>query len=140
MKTKTVCFFSKVLVLAMVLCVAATMLVIPSKAAAVNAPMPLSNLEIIQTYNGSFDEAWEKTYTGSVWGTYGESVLTIIYGFNTFLIDEDYCWAYADEVHWAELHNGNGHHVGLGATAGKRSRVDVTHSGDEVTYYCCLVG
>ncbi|MBM6695366.1 hypothetical protein H9X87_11455 [Pseudoflavonifractor capillosus] len=101
-------------------------------AANTDAPTPRSHEFVSAYYDGSFDKAWEKV----AYGNYG---LKITYGFNTFLTDEDYVWGESKEyAHWSELYNGNGHHRGLIALPGFKSRVDVTHAGNSVSYYCSV--
>lgn len=101
-------------------------------AANTDTPTPLSHESVYAHYEGSFDKAWEKV----AYGNYG---LKITYGFNTFLTDEDYVWGESKEyAHWSELYNGNGHHRGLIALPGFKSRVDVTHAGNSVSYYCSV--
>lgn len=84
---------------------------------------------ISATYNGSFASAWQLSKTS------GNA--SLVYGFNTTLIDEDYAWAYhSTRSHWAEIHNGNGVHYGDEVTAGNVSKIEVRHNGSSITYYC----
>lgn len=78
-----------------------------------------------------FEKAWRAYETGDN----GEALLT--YGFNMFLIDEDYAWAdHSSALHWASLKNDNGWHNGLIKLPGSTSKIEVTHSGSFI-YYCC---
>lgn len=139
MNTKSVHFISKVLALAMILSVAVTMLIVPASAAEADTPMPYSHIFICKDYSGSFDKAWEKTYTGSPSDGSSSAVMSITYGYNTFLINEDYCWASCNSyAHYASVHNGNGSHDGPWASPGKVSKKEVTHNGTRVSYYCYI--
>lgn len=122
------------LVLTLVMCLA---LCVPAFAANANTSSLRSHIFISQSYNGSFDKAWEKTYSesaldGSTWYP-----MKITYGYNTVLINEDYCWAYSnDYLHWARLSNGSGSHTGGTVLAGMTSKIEVTHSGSSISYSC----
>ena len=77
----------------------------------------------------TFSTAWERYAVTSD----GQGSLT--YGFNTWLVNEDYAWArHNTRSHYAVLKNGSGWHTGSGKKAGATSRVDVTHKGTYVTY------
>lgn len=84
---------------------------------------------ISATYDGSFDSAWQLSKRS------GDA--SLVYGYNTTLINEDYAWAYnTTQTHWAELYNDNGLHSGDEASAGNVSKIEVRHSGKSITYYC----
>lgn len=88
--------------------------------------------EVGTYYNGSFSKAWEKVFRD----TKHDTVIT--YGYNTVLINEDYCYCVQTALpHWAELENGKGWHYGATKAAGKSSNIEVTHSGNRIVYYCC---
>ena len=84
------------------------------------------------SYSGSFGSDWQKVYQDAKHDT------VITYGFNTTLIDEDYCYATQSvKLHNAEIKNGNGYHYGPFKGAGKSYNLEVTHAGSRVQYYCC---
>ena len=90
-----------------------------------------SAASVNKTYKGSFSKAWERYASGDN----GKANLT--YGFNTFLINEDYAWAkHSTKSHYAALKNGKGWHTASAKSAGKTSKVEVTHKGSSVSYYC----
>lgn len=90
-----------------------------------------SAASVSKTYSGSFSKAWER-YASS---TDGKANLT--YGYNTTWINEDYAWAkHSTKSHYAAIKNGNGWHTGKGKAAGSTSKIEVTHKGTSVTYYC----
>lgn len=76
-----------------------------------------------------FTTAW-RAYTSA---DDGNGLLT--YGFNTFLIDEDYAWGdHETKIHVASLRNDNGWHAGPICFAGYTSKIEVTHSGNSIYY------
>lgn len=88
-------------------------------------------------YNGSiqktsagqtFSDDWQLSATF-------ESDATLIYGYNTNLINEDYSWAYHNtREHSAELKNSNG---AFGSSKKKKTevaKIEVRHSGNSVIY------
>lgn len=86
---------------------------------------------ISRTYAASFEKAWER-YASSADGK-----ANLTYGFNTRLINEDYAWAkHSKKSHYAAIKNDKGWHTGSGKAAGKTSKIEVTHKGTSVTYYC----
>lgn len=95
----------------------------------VNMPVQAKCLGVSQT-NG-FDKAWERSATLDSGKAY------LLYGYNTFLINEDYAKAnHATNVHYAYIKNGSGIHVGSSAVAAVFSKVEVRHSGATVEYCC----
>ena len=38
--------------------------------------------------------------------------------------------------HYAAINNGKGWHTGKGKVAGKTSKIEVTHKGSSIKYYC----
>lgn len=85
----------------------------------------------IQSYGSTFSAAWERYATGDG----GRAGLT--YGYNTTLVNEDYAWAkHSTQSHYAAVYNGTGWHTGKGVNAGSTSKIEVTHSGTAVKYYC----
>lgn len=99
---------------------------------------PRTVIELSRSYSGSFDEAWQLTASGAEYTQ--EEYLKhafMTYGYNTFLINEDYCWAEnSATMHWAELYNDNGWHYGPFKAAGNVSKIEVTHAGSVVSYFC----
>lgn len=77
-----------------------------------------------------FTEAWEVSISE------GDAHLT--YGFNTFLVDEDYAWSVHDSTaHNAAIKNGDGWHLPtLPSLPTFTSKVEVEHSGTHVYYAC----
>lgn len=81
----------------------------------------------------TFKKAWE-AYKSDDYGTY------ITYGFNTFLINEDYCWAEQNQLfHFGTLRNDNGWHDGPLKGPNKVSKIEVRHAGSSI-YYACYWG
>lgn len=90
---------------------------------------PVMAGSLSRTYSGQFVNDWSKT------AKYGNA--TLEYGFNTFLIKEDTCYAnHSGANHYAKIRNGNGVHVGPSKPAGTWSNQEVTHSGSYVAYSC----
>ncbi|PXV95385.1 hypothetical protein C8E03_10113 [Lachnotalea glycerini] len=82
-----------------------------------------------KSYSGDFVEDWSKTLES------GQA--KIEYGYNTWLVHEDTCYAYhSNASHYARIYNGGGAHAAGSKAAGKWSKLEVTHSGSEVTYSC----
>lgn len=95
-------------------------------------PIP-SGLYQLSANSGTrtFTKEWVSA-TSDRYGSY------LTYGFNTYLIDEDYAWAEQSQVlHWAEIKNGNGWHYGPFKAAGSVSKKEVTHSGTGIYYASC---
>lgn len=93
--------------------------------------VPVSAASVNRVYTGSFSKAWERYASSSN----GNANLT--YGYNTFLINEDYAWAkHSTLSHYAAIYNSKGWHTGPGKSAGKTSKIEVTHNGDTIYYYC----
>lgn len=93
--------------------------------------VPANASSVSKSYSGSFSSAWERYATGDS----GKASLT--YGYNTFLINEDYAWAkHNTKSHYAALYNGSGWHTGSGKSAGSTSKIEVTHKGSSIKYYC----
>lgn len=77
-----------------------------------------------------FSKAWESSVNGGS----GDNTYTMIYGFNKYAIDEDYCHTYHNSLgHTAILTNAT-NTFSNSDKAGKWARVDVIHSGNSVTY------
>ena len=78
----------------------------------------------------SFVDSWERYASGDS----GNAYLT--YGFNTFLINEDYSWAkHNTDSHYAGVSNNNGIFTGPAKAAGSTSKIEVRHSGLLIKYY-----
>lgn len=91
------------------------------------SPVMAANLS--RTYSGQFTNDWSKVVS------YG--VAELEYGFNTWLINEDTCYANNNNSnHYAKIRNGSGVHVGSSKSAGSWSKIEVQHSGSTVTYSC----
>ncbi len=91
-------------------------------------PMTISAGSISRTYSGQFETSWNRSYSS------GDA--TILYGFNTFLINEDTCTAYHDNYwHNSAINNGS-RFVGPSKAPGWASSKQVTHAGTSVSYYC----
>lgn len=81
-------------------------------------------------YDGDFDSAWELYVSGDS----GRASLT--YGYNTFLIHEDYAWAsHSTKEHNAEIITTNGTYTGPTKAAGKVSKKEIMHLAFEVFYF-----
>lgn len=99
--------------------------------AIVTKPVVSAASSISRSYSGSFAKAWER-YASS-----GNGQANLTYGYNTFLINEDYAWAkHNTKSHYAAIKNGKGWHTGSGKAAGKTSKIEVTHKGSTVSYFC----
>ena len=82
-------------------------------------------------YDGSFTSAWELYHSGDS----GRANLT--YGYNTFLIHEDYAWAnHSTKTHYAQLSTTNGTSTGPTKSAGTVSKIEITHLSFENFYFC----
>lgn len=99
--------------------------------------MPVSaETEEIKATATSFTNDWERTKK-----YHPDFALELRYGYNTFLINEDYARAtsgvvyYRNFKHQAIITNGNGTHYGPKHTYEYMSTVDVRHKGTKVTYY-----
>lgn len=93
--------------------------------------LTVSAQSLSKTYSGSFSKAWERYASGDN----GKANLT--YGYNTWAINEDYAWAkHNTKSHYAALKNGSGWHTGSGKKAGSTSKIEVTHKGSKISYYC----
>jgi len=78
-----------------------------------------------------FSAKWERYLTGD------SGKASLVYGYNTFLINEDYSYAnHSDNAHYASLRNGNGSFSGPNKSAKSESKIEVTHSGSSITYMC----
>lgn len=77
----------------------------------------------------SFSSAWSlqaQTSDGEGW---------LNYGYNTFLINEDFAYGYyKNSRHFAYIQNDNGYHTGPDVAPGNTSTIEVRHSGNSVTY------
>lgn len=82
-----------------------------------------------ETYTSSgqsFSSAWELAKSGSNW--------RIEYGYNTFLINEDYTHTlHFSKYHTAIVSNANGSFSSYN-NPGQWASIEVTHSGNYVTY------
>lgn len=140
MSTRISKVVSRILLAAMLFSVSASMIAVPANAYdSLNGPTPRSRIFISRTYSGSFDEAWRKTVSDFSMDGSTTYYMDITYGYNTVLINEDYCWADCEDyAHWASLRNGNGEHEGPIAFPGFTSKIEVTHNGSSISYYCNL--
>lgn len=79
----------------------------------------------------TFTSAWE------LYKTSPDGKASLTYGYNTFAVKEDISWANHSTLnHYASLTNGNGSFSGPNKGAGSLSKIEVTHKGGTVTYYC----
>lgn len=138
MRKISISFMAKTLAFALIFIMGAISFVTPASAIEDNGIAPQSHIFMVRSYMGNFAKAWEKTASENVLLGTGERLpMSITYGYNTFLINEDYCWADCDEApHWASLHNGKGEHSALLALPGFTSKIEVTHNGTSISYYC----
>ncbi|MCY1689923.1 hypothetical protein OVA29_03105 [Exiguobacterium sp. SL14] len=75
----------------------------------------------------TFTKSWEKSATTT------NSVIN--YGFNDFLIDEDYTHTkHMTRSHTAEVVNGNGTHADSNSK-GNWAKIEVQHKGSTIHYY-----
>lgn len=76
-----------------------------------------------------FSSAWERYASGD------GGRANLVFGYNTFLINEDYSWAtHSSKRHYAQVANGTGNHFGPDLGAGGTSKIEVVHSGSLVGY------
>lgn len=81
-------------------------------------------------YDGSFSKSWELYHSGDS----GRASLT--YGYNTFLVYEDYAWAtHSTKSHNAAIVTANGTYSGPTKSAGSTSKIEITHLAYEVEYF-----
>jgi len=83
---------------------------------------------IYRTSSGkSFDSDWQASaYSGNA---------TLIYGYNTVLINEDYSHAYHTSMdHAAIVGNDNGAFMSSRKAAGKEASIEVRHKGASIEY------
>lgn len=84
---------------------------------------------ISKTVSDNFKSSWELSATGDN----GKAVLT--YGFNTFLISEDFARAYhSSKNHYASIKNKNGEYSADTVKDGKWSEIEIRHVGSSITY------
>lgn len=93
---------------------------------------------VSRTYSGQFEEAWNSSYTEILYHptlhTY-QGKMTIYYGFNTLLINEDVCTSICEGWgHNARIINGRGTFDGPTRVSNEYSDIQVRHSGTSVTY------
>jgi hypothetical protein len=92
-------------------------------------PSSVEAASFAKTYKGQFSNDWSKVAKS------GKA--KIEYGFNTFAINEDTCYAnHSGAQHYAQIRNGKGVYPGNSKKAGTVSKLEVTHSGSTVTYAC----
>lgn len=101
----------------------------PTGSVSVGMPRAGYNGSIQKTSEGqSFSSAWQLSATSG-------SDATLIYGYNTAWINEDYSWAYHNvREHSAEVQNSNG---AFGSSKKKKTevaKIEVRHSGNSVIY------
>lgn len=94
-------------------------------------PLTASAGSYTKTYSGQFNEKWEKYVTDTI----GGNTIRFTYGFNTFLINEDYVSSYyVGDEHYAKIVNGRGSYASSVVGAREYAEVEVTHNGSKVTY------
>ena len=60
-----------------------------------------------------------------------------MYGYDTFMINEDYAWGYhSTKKHYARVKNANGLYSSSWEKAGKTASIEVRHSGSSIVYFC----
>lgn len=97
-------------------------------------PLTASAETIMQsTLSSSFTQSWSKTI--EKFPSDG-SHLILTYGFDTFLIHEDFAYAYSNGSHHASKVRHDGHsHYGPWKWANDWSDLEVMHDGSTVYYY-----
>lgn len=81
-------------------------------------------------YDDSFSKSWELYHSGDS----GRAGLT--YGFNTFLVHEDYAWAtHSTKSHYAAIVTSNGTYSGPTKSAGSTSKIEIAHLAYEIEYF-----
>ncbi len=115
-------------VASVVIMLAVVLGMVPIHAMANEAVTTDTDRSISASYSGSFSSPWKLSRS--------KGSASLVYGYNTLFINEDYAWAYHTSLlHWAELKNTDWHN-GPMATAGNVSKCEVTHEGTYVSYYC----
>lgn len=88
-----------------------------------------SAASLSRTVSNNFSKAWELYASGD------SDRASLTYGYNTFLVNEDYAWAYhSTKNHHASLTNGTASFAGPNKGKGSVSKIEVKHSGSTVTY------
>lgn len=93
--------------------------------------MDVSAGTYIDARNGNlgFSSSWERYTSGD------SNRASLTYGFNTFLINEDYAWAnHSMASHNAYVSNAKGGFAGPTKSAGSVSKIEVTHKGTSIHY------
>lgn len=77
----------------------------------------------------TFSTDWQESAVGD------DGYAALTYGYNTFLINEDYAWAYhSQKEHSAEVGNARGAFGSEKKAAGKEAKIEVAHSGTSIQY------
>lgn len=93
----------------------------------------------VETYAGMKGSIYKTSAGHGFGGAWQDSVYqgpaTLLYGYNTFLINEDYSWAYhTTNKHSAIVKNSNGAFMSSKKDPGKEAKMEVTHSGSFIEY------
>lgn len=117
----------RISLLTLVMVMVMSVLVIPASASTTGEN---SGVNIWAFYDGSFSASWELYHSGDS----GRASLT--YGYNTFLVHEDYAWAsHSTKDHYAAIVTANGTYTGAAKSAGSTSKIEITHLAYEVEYF-----
>lgn len=93
------------------------------------AMLPVASATSLEESATDFGDPWELVSTD------GKAYLR--YGYNELFINEDYAYANHDDLkHYSAVSNANGSFSGPTKSGGDLSRVDITHAGSSVHYYC----
>lgn len=93
----------------------------------------------VETYAGMKGSIYKTSAGHGFGGAWQESGYNggamLIYGYNTFLVNEDYSWAYhTSNRHSAIVKNSNGAFMSAKKPAGSDAKIEVTHSGSFIEY------
>lgn len=93
---------------------------------------------MISTTNKTKSHTFKADWSESVKKVGGDGTHYLDYGYNTFLINEDYAYANSNGYeHRSKIVNGNGTYYGPAKFANEGwSDQEVTHKGSTVKYYC----
>lgn len=88
------------------------------------------------TVTGEFSKEWPEVRQYTTYNKLDSSIKTVInYHYNTFLINEDVCDTYyTGGQHFSRIKNGAGTKEGPSKAAREWSDLEITHSGNTVTY------
>lgn len=99
----------------------------------------LTLLGVLLIPTNAYAQQWKvhnegRGFTSSWEASQGDSSFGFRYGFDTYLIDEDFCYSIYSKSHTAAISNGNGGHETGYVAGGSWAKLEVRHSGSAVWY------